>query len=316
MVAAAAQAVGASPSLWLLGIVAFAVRGGLLLLTLPILSIPSPVLLSILFRDDIGTAGPGPGLQATAIGFALLTAVAMLLAIVVSAWCDLRAFETATRDEASFELRLGRQPRPWPEAERRSILMWLAAIQAAGMIPVLLLVMGVVGSLEGTVTSEVQRPADLGTPLVLRVVGDLGGYIVAFVVLVALVEVVVSLAERRLLTAKAGLLPHGTGERTETRIALAGALRLVRHPVRELGVALISWAVAATAVVVGVGSVTLAWSATRPGLQALALSGDATRLAAAPIALALLSAVWIAALCLCGMASAFRTALWTMDSLR
>jgi hypothetical protein len=316
MVDTAAQAVGASPTLWLLGIVAFTVRGGLLLLTLPILTIPSPVLLSILFRDDIGTAGPGPGLQVTALVFAVLTALAVLGAILVSAWCDLRAFETVTHDDATLDLRLGRPPRAWPRDERRSLLLWLAAIQAAAMIPVLLLVMGIVGSLEGTVTNEVQQPTDLGTPLLLRVLRDLGVYVVAFIALVALLEVVVSLAERRLLAGRAGLLPRGAGERTETRLAIAGALRLLRHPIRELGVAALSWAVALTAIVVAAGSVTIAWSATRPGLQSLALSGDPTRLAVAPVALALLCGVWIAALCLCGIATAFRTALWTMDALR
>ena len=30
----------------------------------------------------------------------------------------------------------------------------------------------------------------------------------------------------------------------------------------------------------------------------------------------LLSAVWIGALCVCGLASAFRSSLWTMDTLR
>ncbi len=45
------------PGLWLLGLVGFGARGGLVLLTLPVLTIPSPVLLSILFRDEIGHGG-------------------------------------------------------------------------------------------------------------------------------------------------------------------------------------------------------------------------------------------------------------------
>lgn len=314
-VGAAAQAVAGSPRLWLLGVVAFAVRGGLVVLTLPILTIPSPVLLSILFRDELGTAGPSPALQASALVLAVMTALAVLVAIVVSAWCDLEAFEAVTRDDATLDLRLGRAPVSLGGA-RTSVLLWLAAIQAAAMLPLLGLVMGVVGSLEGAVTSQVQRPTDVTTPLFIRVVGDLGGYLVAMLVLVAILEVIVSLASRRLLAARAGLLPDGPGERTETRLAIVGALRLPRHPVRVLGVALVSWAVALVTVVLGAASVTLAWAATRPGLQALALSGDTVRLASAPIALALLCAVWFAVLCLCGLGVAFRTALWTTDTLR
>jgi hypothetical protein len=316
MVGAAVQAVFASPRLWLLGIVAFAVRGGSLLLTLPILTIPSPVLLSILFRDDLSTSGVAPGVQATALVLAVVTALAVLVAIIVSAWCDLLAFESVVRDDASIDLRLGRRPRRFASLERRSLLLWLAAIQAAALLPVLVIVMAIVGSLQATVTGQVQRPTDLDTPLLLRVLRDLGGLVLALVAAIALLEVVVSLAERRLLVARAGLLPRGAGERTETRLAISGALRLLRHPVRELGVALVSWTAALTAVLIGVGSVTLAWSATRPGLQALALSGDPARLTSAPVALALLCAVWLAALCLCGLVTAFRTALWTMDTLR
>lgn len=311
----AAEAVAGAPRLWLLGIVAFVVRGGLVLLTLPILTIPSPVLLSILFRDEIGTAGPSPALQATAVTLAIVTALGVLVAIVVSAWCDLLAFEAVTRDDVTLDLRLGRPARPFGAA-RTSVLLWLAAIQAAAMLPVLLLVMVIVGGLQGAVTTEVQSPSDLGTPLILRVATDLGGFLAAGLVLVAILEVLVSLASRRLLVARAGLLPDGRGERTETRLALAGALRLVRRPSRELGVALVSWTVALLAAVAGVASVTLAWAVTRPGLQALALSGDTARLATAPVALALLCAVWLAVLCLCGLATAFRTALWTMDALR
>jgi hypothetical protein len=315
VVGAAGQAVAGSPRLWLLGIVAFAVRGGLLLLTLPILTIPSPVLLSILFRADIGTAGPTPAFQTTAAVLAVLTALAILVAIIVSAWCDLLAFEETTRDDASLELRLGRAPRPFGR-QRTSMLLWLAAIQAAAMLPVLALVMAIVGGLETTVTDQLQRPSELSTPLVLRVLADLGGFLVVGVVLLGFLEVVVSLASRRLLVAGAGLLPDGPGERTETRLAVAGALRLLRHPIRVLGVAAVSWAVALAVLVAAIASVSLAWSAVRPGLDALVVSGDPARLASAPIAVALLCTVWLAVLCLCGLATAFRTALWTMDSLR
>ena len=314
-VGTAGQAVAGSPRLWLLGILAFTVRGGLLLLTLPILTIPSPVLLSILFREGIGTAGPSPAFQVTAVVLAVVTALFVLVAIVVSAWCDLLAFEEAVRDDATLELRLGREARPFG-ADRTSVLLWLAAIQAAAMLPVLALVMAIVGNLQGAVTTQVQQPTDLGTPLLLRVLGDLGGYLIAGIVLIAVLEVLVSLASRRLLVGRAGLLPDGPGERTETRLAVAGALRLVRHPVRVLGVALVSWTVAVTVALAGAVSVTLAWAAIRPGLQALVLSGDTVRLASAPIALTMLCAVWIAVLGLCGLATAFRTALWTADTLR
>src|SRR6185436_11280537 len=114
--------------------------------------------------------------------------------------------------------------------------------------------------------------------------GDLGGYVVVGIVLIGVLEVIVSLASRRLLVARAGLLPDGPGERTETRLAVAGASRLVRHPFRVLRVALVSWSVALGTLLVGAVSVTLAWTAIRPGLQALVVSSDPARLVGAPIA--------------------------------
>lgn len=314
-VGAAGQAVAGSPRLWLLGVVAFAVRGGLPLLALPILTIPSPVLLSILLRDEIGTAGPSPGFQVTVALLAVGTALGVLVAIMVSAWCDLLAFETVIRDDATLDLRLGRAPHPFGR-ERTSVLLWLAAIQAAAVLPLLVLVMIIVGSVQAVITSQVQRPTDLSTPLLLRVLGELGGHLIAGLALVALLEVLVSLASRRLLVARAGLLPDGPGERTEARLAMSGASQLGRRPMRVLAVALVSWTVAVGVLVAGLASVTLAWAVTRPGLQALAASGDGARLASAPVALVLLCAVWLAVLCLCGLASAFRTALWTTDTLR
>jgi hypothetical protein len=251
----------------------------------------------------------------TAVVLAVVTALGVLVAIMVSAWCDLLSFEELTRDEATLDLRLGRPARPFGR-ERTSMLLWLAAIQAAAILPLLALVMVVVGTLESTVTTQVQQPTDLSTPLLMRILGDLGGFLVVGLALIGLLEVLVSLASRRLLVARAGLLPDGPGERTEARLAVAGALRLIRHPWRVVPVAAVSWGVALSVIVAGVASVTLAWGAIRPGLQTAAVSGDPVRLASAPVAVAMLCTVWFAVLSLCGLAAAFRTALWTADTLR
>ncbi|MEZ4597366.1 MAG: hypothetical protein R3C32_11440 [Chloroflexota bacterium] len=309
---AAAQAVASSPRLWLLGSWRSPSGAGWCSWTLPILTLPSLVLLSILFRDEIGTAGPTPALQAAAI-------------VPPSrpprhagrhrglAWCDLLAFEAVTQDDATLELRLGRTARLG--AARGSVLLWLTAIQAAAVLPLLLLAM-VVPAASRVVTSQVQRPTGhlhaAGAPGRRRPgrlsrVGpgdgrDPGGA-----------------GEPRFPTAARGA--RGAAARRARR-AVRDPARGGRRPpagpttLREMGVALVSWGVAVLAAVAGVVSVSVAWAATRPGLQALATSGDTARLAAAPVALALLCAVWLAVLCLCGCATAFRTAVWTMDALR
>ena len=166
-------------------------------------------------------------------------------------------------------------------------------------------------------TTQVQQPTDLATPLPLRVLGDLGGYLVVGVVLIGVLEVLVSLASRRLLVARAGLLPDGPGERTESRLAVAGALRLVRHPFRVIPVAAVSWGVALGAMLAGAASVTPRMDGhppEPPGPRGLRATWSGWR--APPWRSRSLCTVWLAVLCLCGLATAFRTALWTMDTLR
>ena len=192
----------------------------------------------------------------------------------------------------------------------------MAAVQAAGLVPILALVLVLVGRLGGLVTTELERPSDLDVPLFGRLIRDSTAPVVGVLLVVAIIEVLVSLASRRLIMARLGLLPDGAGEQTESRLALGGALRAIRQPLRVAGVAMVSWLTAAAAIVVAVGGLSLAWSATRAGLLSLGRSGDIGAVLGALIAAGLLSAAWIGALCLCGLASAFRSALWTMDTLR
>jgi hypothetical protein len=315
-VATAAAVVAADPVLWLLGIVGFGARGGLVLLTLPVLTIPSPVLLSIMFRNELDTAGTTSSFDVLAVMAAGVTGVVALLAIVVSAWAELNAVERCVAEPHSETLRLGRSPRPLTPPERRSLLLWVAAVQASGLVPILLLALLFVGRLSGIVSTELQQPGDLGIPLIERVIRDAAPTLVGLLLLIAIIEVLVSLASRRLIVARLGLLPDGAGEQTEGRLAIHGALRVARQPLRVAGVAALSWLTAMAAIVVTVGGLSLAWGLSRQGLLSLGRTGDLGAMLGALITACLLSAVWIGAFCICGLASAFRSSLWTMDTLR
>jgi len=316
VVGIAAGVVAAEPALWLLGVVGFGVRGGLVLLTLPVLTIPSPVLLSILFRNELGTSGTNASFDVLAFVAATVTGLVALVAILISAWAELHAVERCVADPRSGVLRLGRPARPVGQRERSSLLLWVAAVQAMGLLPVLLLVLLFVGRLGGLVTTELQQPSDLNVSLIGRLVRDATPALMGILLAVALIEVLVSLASRRLIVARLGLLSDGAGEPTEPRLAIHGALRIVRQPIRVAGVAMLSWLTALVAVVVAVGSLSIAWDAIRQGLLSLGRPGDLGTLLGAVITAGLLSAVWVGALCLCGLASAFRSSLWTMDTLR
>ena len=136
--------------------------------------------------------------------------------------------------------------------------------------------------------------------------------------LIALIEVLVSLASRRLIVARLGLLPDGAGEPTEGRLAVRGALRPVRQPLRVAGIArAVLAARRLVAIVLAVGGLSLAWGADAPG-TAVAGTDRMTwaRCWVRCFAVAAERASGSAALCLCGLASAFRSSLWTMDTLR
>ena len=127
--------VAADPALWLLGIVGFGARGGLVLLTLPVLTIPSPVLLSILFRNELNTSGTSPSYDVLALMAAALTGVVALLAILVSAWAELHAWNAAwpcrrrARSGSAGRRAAGAAP------ERSSVLLWVAAVRQPACYP-------------------------------------------------------------------------------------------------------------------------------------------------------------------------------------
>lgn len=316
MIASAGGVVADDPVLWLLGIVGFGARGGLLFLALPILTIPSPVLLSIIFRGEIGTSGTTHSFDILAAIAALLTGAVALAAVLTSAWADLHAFERCVAAPRSGALRLGRTARAPRGAERNSLLLWIAAISATAMVPVLVLSILFLGRLGGIVAGELERPSDLGTPLLLRVVQDATPTLLVIAIVVGIMEVLVSLATRRLLTARAGLLPDGPGEPTETGLAVGGALRLVRQPIRVVGIALVSWLAALAALATAVVGLSLVWAAARPGLSSLSHPSDLGAYLGALILSVVIAGGVLAAFCVCGVASAFRSSLWTMDTLR
>ncbi len=68
-------------------------EAALILLTLPVLTIPSPVLLSIVFREELGTSGTAPSFDVLTAVVAAITGIGVLVAILVSAWAELHAVE-------------------------------------------------------------------------------------------------------------------------------------------------------------------------------------------------------------------------------
>ena len=106
------------PGLWLLGLLGFAARGGLLLLALPIVTIPGPVLLSIVFRDQVSSANGLADSPLLVLLGAMVVAGVILFGVLAAAWAEVHAFERTVSDPETEVLRGGRVARPMEGGER------------------------------------------------------------------------------------------------------------------------------------------------------------------------------------------------------
>jgi len=312
----ALRVVAGDPVLWLLGLVGFAARGGLMVLALPIVTIPGPVLLSIIFRDQVTSAEGAAGSPVLVLLVACVVAGLVLFGVLVAAWAEVHAFERTSSDPETEVLRLGRTPRQLEGHDRWSLVLWVAAVFAAGLVPILLTVLLAGDRLGHALVDEVQTPSSVTVPLALRVFSDARLELGLCILVAAIMEATVSLGSRRLMAARYGVLPAGAGEASEGRTALAGAARLLRQPARSVGTALLCWSVTIVGVGVTLAVIAVAWSSTRDVLLSLADTTAIESVAIAVVELMLFCAVWMGGLVVVGFASALRTALWTVDTLR
>jgi len=314
--AGAAVAVTAGdPGSWALGLLGFLARGGWLVLALPILTIPSPVLLSLLFRGEVGAIGRGE-LRLLSIGVGAVLSLVAIGGVILSAYADTALAERFVRDPETEELRGGRVARPLTRTERRSLVWWVASIQAVALLPLILAITLVIDGAVRTATSELIDPSTGSLSLVGRVVPVIAGPIALLVLVVVVVEALSSLASRRLLANAWDLLPGGHVDARDGRVAVGALARVVRSPLRVMATAVAGWlAIGLTLVVALVASV-LAWGAARDVLVMGRVAADPVALGVSALLVAVFTGVWLAGLGLVGFASAVRSGLWTADALR
>jgi hypothetical protein len=300
-VAASTLALG-RPSLWPYALVAFLARGGLLLLAGPIVVTPTLIGLSNLVGPASVTAGgPGPRLVA-------LVAVGVIGALVLAVVGTLvAAAAEAAFHRSSAEPRPGSAPRrpgglavPAATTGQRATTARIAAIRLVLIVPVIVAAVVALPAWLAVAYRELTLPADVGVPLLVRVVA--GAPLATALVALAWLgcEVVGGFAARR--SAFLG---------TPWPRALAAALV---DPLRAPGGTLLT--VAAS---LGLGAATLA-----PSLAVLAAAWEAARRplideGLSPAAVAgtiLLVATWAAVLGLAGAAAAWRAMLGSAELLR
>jgi hypothetical protein len=331
-IGASIRTVVADPGLWLLGALSFSVRGGVLLVLLPLLWVPSPVLLSIFLGRYITTSGlsaeAGPLAGVITVGAVL----AIVAAIFVAAYAQLASFERVATSDETASLRGGRLPRPVEGGLRRGLILRLAALNLLGLIPIGVL-LGTIGErIAKVIVAELQFPTSLDKPFALTVLGRVSDDLLVLAAVAVVMELLVTLAAHQLLAAHFRVLPDGlvadpkdphatppipAGRHPDVQAATAGIARLGRQPARTLVVGVTAWLITAAAVAVMIVGAILGLEMLRALLFRAA--GEALHeellFIARLLALGAFGAIWVGGITLAGFASSLRGALWTTNTL-
>jgi hypothetical protein len=287
------------PSWWLLALAGFLVRGGVLLFALVIVSLPSPLILSNIVaplvvplafgRLDAGTLaliGGAVGIVAVWLVGGGLVAAATEVALV--------------RDAREAMIDEGLVTRP-AGPSGRWLISRVAAVRLLAHLPTAF-ALGI-GSVRiaSVAYVELTAPADISTPLIVRIavgaVGPIGAIIVTWLVC----ETVGGLAARRIVLDDASLWR-----------GLRGAVGdLLHRPVATLLAALVTTLVLAIDLAALLGAVAFVWTQVRERLL-----DSLTDPLTLTIALLAFGATWVGALALTGLIDAWRSAAMTFERER
>ncbi|MEP6638057.1 MAG: hypothetical protein ABJC39_01795 [Chloroflexota bacterium] len=294
----------ASPVTWPLALGAFLVRGGILLVALPIVVLPTPV--------GLGTA-IAPALSSVAFGtippeLVVVTAamtVGTLAWLVAGGWlaAALEAEgarivaadeDVAAATEAAGAGRSANEPATRPEPARIAARILVARLIACLPLGVVLALGSV--RLIFVTYRELTDPVDVATPIVLRVLRSAPEVVVAVVLAWMLAEIVGAIAARRIVLTGVGVGPA----------LKAAASRSFRQPASVLVRFWLPTIVLVVVLAPGALAAASAWEAVR---SVLGGSSDPVRILVTVVAFV---ALWIVGLVLIGVACAWRAAVWTV----
>jgi hypothetical protein len=286
----------ATPTTWLLALAAFLLRGGIVLVAVPILVLPTPV--------GLGNA-IGPALTSVAFGTIPIELVVVVgpIGVGVLAWLVLGGWLAAAieaegaRIVASDEdvAVMGGPLPPRPPGDRRVTERILVARLIACVPLGIALALGSVRLVFATYR-ELTNPLDVSTPIVVRVLRASPEVVIGVVAVWIATEIVGVVAARRIALAGAGV-----------RGALGYALVVsVRHPLTSIA----RFCVPALALLlVLVPSVLAAMSAFEATGSALGQPSDPIEVLGAVV---IFVALWVVGLLLMSVVCAWRSAVWTV----
>ena len=301
------------PAWWLFALAAFLVRGGFVVFLVPIVVLPSPLAISnvaapVVVPMALGRIGPEVFVVLIVAGAVLFGW--LLLGGTVAAATDVALTREAVAAAADEGVAPQTPPTPPPEhgappigGERRDralvgtivaarLLAWLplAAALAIGLVRIV-----------AVTYVELTRPAELESPLALRVAVGAAGELIVMAVAWLFGEVVGGLATRWIVLDGASV----------GRALAAAANDVVRRPGSTLLPWLVTTAMLFTILGGTVGAAGVAWSRV-----IVALSARTPDPATVAISLVIFVAIWLAALILGGLFAAIRSSVLTFEHVR
>lgn len=288
----------ANPSTWILALAGFLVRGGIILVLAPIVVVPSAVGLANLVAPTLTSLVFG------GISGEVLTTV-VLIVVAVASWLVLGGLAAAAveaegvRVIAQDEDVAGGAGRPGePTRSGTTMRILLARAVAAGPLVIAL----ATGSIRVVAVAyrELTVPSDVTAPLVLRVVRGAPEAIAWIVLAWILAEIVGALAARRIVLAGDGVIA-----------ALGGSVRqIVRSPFNAVVAFIVPLAVLVGVLVPSAVASVASWDTVRA-----TIANDAGP-AAVVAWMIVFVGLWVGGLVLIGMACAWRSAVWTLETAR
>jgi hypothetical protein len=280
------------PATWALGLAGFLARGGILLLLVPIVPLPSPVGLANIVGPTAATpSGPSPDAAGMLAVWGAVLLACLVLGNAVGALSDVLLTRT-------FDVGAGRA------SLRPGLLGRLVAVRLAALLPLGLALAVAAGPIVVATYRQLISPYDLAVPLISRVVTEVSPLIALIVGAWLLGEVVAGLAVRYIV------LRNDSGV-----VAIGHALG---HLVRRPGTSLATTVVGLAGLVLAIGppmiAASVVWSLLEASLvPSLGQGGDEGRIAFLGLCVV---AIWTGGLFLCGVASAWRGLLWTAEVTR
>lgn len=283
------------PLSWAVGLAGFLAGGGLVLVTWPILVLPTPTGLQNALGGPVSSlvfGAPSGALLALIVGGLVGGVLLFVTGLLVGAWAERQGIALALDAAADEGLAV-----PAPDLAGAPGAGRIAVVRALALAPVIVATLLSWRVIYDTTYRELILPGDLGVPLPIRVLGELPWLLIGLGVAWLLGDAAAAVGVRRLVI-----------ERRPVLVAwLLGWADLARRPHRVIPTALVGLGVSVALTAPGLLAAALGWVRVRDVL----LDGRDPVTVVATVAIWV--AVWLAALALAGVGAAFRTAAWTLE---